>query len=120
MGVDHYLVHVEVPLGVQLGNCHERFIIRSWVVSVIVGVVHHHSSVMEVCGQDKGLTEDPGNDCGHLWFAPRHHLTLSEADIVRGGESPIEINVIGIESSGLFPRPKTLTLFTLFKAFKYR
>ena len=119
MRVDHYLVHVEVLLGVQLGNCHERFIIRGWIVSVIVGVVHHHSSVMEVCGQDKGLTQDPVNDCGHLWFAPRHHLTLGEAGILPGGESPIEINVIGIESSGPFVVTTTLSLFTLFKAFKY-
>ena len=84
---------------------------------VTVRVDHHHGPVMEVCGQDPGLTEDPVNDCGHLGFALLHHLTLGEAGIVPGGETSVEINVIGIESAGPFVLTKTLPLYTLFKPF---
>ena len=95
------------------------------IISVVallvpVRVDHHYGPVMEVSRQDPGLTEDPVNDCGHLGFALLHHLTLGEADIVPGGETSVEINVIGIESAGPFVMTTTLSLFTLFKAFKYR
>ena len=59
--------------------------------------------------------ENPVNDCGRLWLAPLHHLTLSEVDVIPGGEVSVEINVIGIQSSGIFLPAKTLALFTLFK-----
>ena len=71
-------------------------------MTVIVWVVDHHGPVMEVSGQDPGLTENPVNDCGHLRLAPLHHLTLAEAHILPGGEGSVEVDVIRIQSSGLF------------------
>ena len=64
--------------------------------------------------------ENPVNDCGRLWLATLHHLTLSEVDVIPGGEVSVEINVIGIQSSGFFLPAKTLALFTLFKSLDKR
>ena len=86
-------------------------------MTVTPGVEGHHGPVMEVGGQNKWLTEDPVNHCGRLWFPPSLQPTLGEADIVPGGEISVEINVIGIQSSGFFLPAITLALFTLFKPF---
>ena len=68
-------------------------------ITVIVRIVHHYCPVMKVCRQNKRLTENPVNDCGHLWFAPFQQLILAEADIVPGGESSVKVNVVAIVSS---------------------
>ena len=86
-------------------------------MTVIIWVVDHHGPVMEVSGQDPGLTENPVNHCGRLWLAVFHQLTLAEVQIIPGGEISVEINVVGIESPGAFLPAKTLALSTLLKPF---
>ena len=86
-------------------------------MTVTPGVEGHHGPVMEVGGQNKWLTEDPVNHCGRLWFPPSLQPTLGEADIIPGGEISVEINVIGIESSGTFSSAYAIAFFTFFKPF---
>ena len=76
------------------------YLLAGGKITVIIGVVDHHGPVMKVCRQNKGLTEDPVNHCGHLWFAPVQQLSLTEVDVVPGGESSVKINLIAVVSPG--------------------
>ena len=73
----------------KLWKMKSTYLLSRGKITVIIRVVDDHRPVMKVCRQNKWLTKNPVNHCGHLWFAPFQQLILAEADIVPGGESSV-------------------------------
>ena len=68
-------------------------------MTIIIGIVCHHSSIMKVGRQDKWLVEHPVYHSRDLGLTSTHQVLLGQCEVIPGWEGTIEVDLISIVST---------------------